>query len=199
MWRTSPLLIVVTGLPCSGKSMLAAELRERSGWPLLAKDAFKETLFATLGIRDRDWSRRLSQASYALMFRMADELLGRGQSLILEGNFRAADHDDTFARLLAQRPVETVQILCSAEPAVLRQRLQERASRGQRHPGHRDQETLAELEAEAAAGPFRPLALQGPCLQWDSSHPDAQSLAALLAGVTRDPAFQRASTSSTSV
>ena len=152
-----PALIVVTGLPCTGKSTLAARLRERTGWPLLAKDDFKERLFATLGVHDREWSRSLSKASYELMFHLADELLGSQQPVIMEGNFRAVEHNATFTRLLAQRAVQTVQVFCSAKADVLQARMQARASTATRHPGHKDQGSLAELQAEAAAGTFVPL------------------------------------------
>src|SRR5882757_1320731 len=54
---TQITVVLVSGLPGSGKSMLAECLRQRLSWPLLAKDNLKEILFDTLGVRDRDWSR----------------------------------------------------------------------------------------------------------------------------------------------
>ncbi len=183
MSAKSAAVIVVTGLPCTGKSTLASELRKRTGWPLLAKDLLKETLFATLGIRDRDWSRRLSVASYALMFSMADELLASGHALIMEGNFRVADHSGSFTQMLARRSVPSVQIFCSATPAVLMTRLAHRATRNLRHPGHADQEVEAEIRTEIQSGSFLPLPLSGPLFEWDSSQPDAAQLSTLLGKV----------------
>ena len=184
MSANRPALIVVTGLPCTGKSALAAQLCARTGWPLLAKDDFKERLFATLGSGDRASSKLLSRASYALMFNTADELLGRGQAVIMEGNFRAAEHNDNFAILQSQHSVQSLQIFCRAKLEVMLERLRTRAGAKARHPGHRDLENLAELEAEAVAGTFGPLMIKGHCLHWDSSQPDAESLATLLARAT---------------
>lgn len=184
MSLNSAALVVVTGLPCTGKSTLAVELRQHTGWPVLAKDVLKETLFATLGMRDRAWSKQLSMASYALMFAVAEELLASGQALVMEGNFRAVDHGDSFTRLLARQPVGIVQVFCNASTDVVKQRLRDRAQASLRHPGHLDKESHAELEAELESGSFRPLALDGPVIEWDSSQPDARRLAGLLDFVT---------------
>jgi predicted kinase len=59
------MLIVVTGLPGSGKATLSAELAARLDLPLIAKDRYKEILFDTLGVRDRSWSRQIGQAAIA--------------------------------------------------------------------------------------------------------------------------------------
>jgi hypothetical protein len=81
-------LIVISGPPASGKSALAACLQARHRWPLLAKDTIKECLFDSLGVGDRTWSRRLSDASFELMFRLAAAALGVTPVLMIEGNFR---------------------------------------------------------------------------------------------------------------
>lgn len=174
MQSASPALIVVTGLPCAGKSTLAARLRAASGWPLLAKDDFKETLFATLGWRDREWSRRLSIASYALLLRCAQELLAVRQSVIVEGNFRAEELGERFD-LLAEGAMSVVQILCSAAPAQLVARWDERMHRATRHPGHLDAENAAAMKVELQR-PCSPLPLNGVLLEWDSTTPDENGL-----------------------
>lgn len=197
-----PALIVVTGLPCSGKSMLAEQLRAASGWPLLAKDEFKETLFATLGWRDREWSRQLSAASYALMFQIAGEVLAAGQSVIIEGNFRAEQVGERLQALLQRSSVDRiVQILCTATPTVLLERWEERVRSDSRHPGHADAHNT-EMTAELRR-PFAPLPLQGPLLEWDSSTPDEAGLQrmvtqALAATGSSRVTSQRPSLSSTS-
>jgi hypothetical protein len=62
------MLVVVTGLPGSGKSTLSHELAARLALPLIAKDRYKEILFDVLGIGDRSWSRQLGLAAIALQY-----------------------------------------------------------------------------------------------------------------------------------
>lgn len=49
----SPQVILVNGLPATGKTTLARRIATDLRLPLLAKDAIKETLFDTLGWSDR--------------------------------------------------------------------------------------------------------------------------------------------------
>ena len=96
-------------------------------------------------------SRALSDSSFAVMFSMARELLALGHSLILEGNFRAREHE---APLLAAFPPigpTIVQVLCSAHEEERRSRLLQRARDPTRHPGHRD---ARQLEPVAACDSF---------------------------------------------
>jgi gluconate kinase len=62
------MLILLTGLPGSGKTTLAGKLADGLDLPLIAKDHFKEILFDTMGIGDRAWSRRIGQAAIALQY-----------------------------------------------------------------------------------------------------------------------------------
>jgi cytidylate kinase len=62
------MLILLTGLPGSGKTTLAGKLASGLNLPLIAKDHFKEILFDTMGIGDRAWSRKIGQAAIALQY-----------------------------------------------------------------------------------------------------------------------------------
>ena len=179
-----PTVLVIGGLPCSGKSALAEELKRRLGWPLLAKDTIKEAMFNELGWKDREWSRRLSRASYAVMFACAKQFLDARASLVVEGNFRAAQHGVELALLLEHAPARCVQILCKAGFDVLMQRFVARAETGQRHPGHVDLKSLEEIGKELREGVFA-LPLSGQLLEFDTTTITDDARAAFAAHVAR--------------
>ncbi len=84
-----PCLVLVNGLPCSGKTTLARQIAKELNLPLFEKDSIKERLFDTLGWSDLEWSRKLSRASKQVLFYIIAEELKAGRSLIVECNFIA--------------------------------------------------------------------------------------------------------------
>ncbi|MDB6103239.1 MAG: ATP-binding protein [Gammaproteobacteria bacterium] len=142
-------LIIITGLPGTGKTTLARDLSKRHALPLLCKDTIKEPLLDVLGSGAP--SRALSNISFAVMFSMAQELLALGGSLILEGNFRHREHEGPLLAALPPIRPTIVQVLCSANENERRSRLLQRASDPARHAGHRD---AGQLEPAAACDSF---------------------------------------------
>lgn len=158
-------VVVVSGLPCSGKSTLAEHLRLTTGWQLLAKDAFKESLFASHGIGGREWSRKLSVEAYELLFSQALNSVRSSSSCIIEGNFRAGRFEGRFAELAADGGT-LLQAHCFARADVLIRRFHERMP--MRHIGHVDAESAAEIESEMRSDPQRPLLIDAPLVECDS-------------------------------
>jgi predicted kinase len=151
-------LLLITGLPGTGKTTLARRLALRFGAPFVGKDVIKEPLLNILGAGNAAHSRLLSDASFAVLFAIARELLATNTDLILEGNFRPGEHEDALAVLSGAR---LAQVLCrSDEPA----RLARLAARRQaRHAGHRDADTA--VVTQRASDAF--LALRGERLAFD--------------------------------
>jgi predicted kinase len=157
----APLLVVVTGMPASGKTTVAQALSRRLLLPLIAKDEIKEHLYDALGSGDKLWSERLGGAAYALMFAVARSILATGTGMIVEANFFRGQEGD-FALLPAHRPV---QVHCDAPLAVLIDRFRDRA----RHPGHHDEQMVNELATRFESGAHAPLDLPGNLVRVDTT------------------------------
>lgn len=160
----APLLVVVTGMPASGKSTVAELLADRLSLPLVAKDEIKELLYETVGTGDVAFSGRLGGAAYALVFSTAASILRAGRPVIVEANFFCGSAEHGLAALPRHR---AVQIHCAAPLDMLVERYRGRA----RHPGHNDGVKVDELAARLASGAHDPLDLDGELIQLDTSSP----------------------------
>jgi predicted kinase len=138
-------VLLVSGMPGVGKTHLAQRLAARYGLPIVAKDLIKESLFDSLGQGDPRWSQQLSKASFTVMFAVAARILDARGSVLLEGNFRVGEHEPALKQLLHGRQSQLIQVLCRLPENVRRARLEQRAARNERHPGHLDQLFLRRL------------------------------------------------------
>jgi predicted kinase len=161
-------LVVITGPPGSGKSSLARALGARLQVPVYAKDSIKEALFDRLGEGDREWSRRLSDAAYAVLFRLAGETLEAGGSAIVEGNFRP-EHAAGVNALATRPELRVVQLVLYASARVLVERIRTRVADPNRHRGHADLGLLDELRDDLARGVAQPLSIDGVRIPVDTS------------------------------
>jgi predicted kinase len=164
-----PLLIIISGLPCTGKTTLAKKIASRFKLPLVTKDGIKELLFDTLGWKDRAWSKQLSSASYSLLFYFMQAQLAAARSLIVEANFHPDVHTDKFLALKGICEFEAIQIQCVADGEVLYERYRQRGDSGRRHPGHVDSETYEEFKPILLQGRLKPIPVGGEYLEVDTT------------------------------
>ena len=143
-----PVLVLVNGPPCAGKSHLTEVLAASTSLPIMTKDMIKETVYDTAGWADRDWSRRLGTAASALLWVFAHSLLSQGQDCLIEANFRASLAANELSRLASNLDFTSAQLFVTAVPAALAERFRTRVRLQTRHPGHLD----AELQHEYSEG-----------------------------------------------
>ena len=180
---SGPLVILVNGLPATGKTTLAQRLATDLRLPLLAKDAIKETLFDTLGWSDRAWSRRLGAATIALLYTLLEEQLRAGRPCVVECNF-VPDRDTRRWRDLAQTyPFTPFQILCVSDGPTLYARYCDRARSDERHPGHVETLNLEEHRELLLGGRIEPLDICGVLYELDTTDFAAIDYAGLHAAI----------------
>lgn len=152
MTTTPPLLLIISGHPCTGKTTLGRRLAADLHLPFLHKDGIKERLFDTLGTKDREWSRTLGQATYSLLFYMVEVQLTAGKSVIVESNFAPQQGTQEFRALQARHTFSTFQLQCLASGPVLLERFKCRSASNERHSGHQDHLNYDEMESRFMAG-----------------------------------------------
>lgn len=162
-------LIIISGPPCSGKTTLGQRIAKEFRLPLITKDDIKESLFDTLGSKDRKWSKKLGLASYKILYYLADSLLKAGRPFILESNFKAELETEKFLDLKNKYDFFPFQIQCKTNGEILFERFKQRAESGDRHPGHVDHLNYEELKEVLLKGAHDPLEIGGKVIDIDTT------------------------------
>jgi cytidylate kinase len=174
-----PLLIIVGGPPASGKSSTAEWLAQEFTLPLLSRDFFKEAMMDTLGAPDPETTHQYGIAAYAILNILQQKFVEVGVGAVLESNFLRGLSEKDLAPILPKS--RSVAIYCEATVEESLRRFEERATSGDRHPGHHDDdpEKLEELERDLRSGSYDPLDLGIPYLvvdTTDDSKPDRATI-----------------------
>ena len=117
-----PVLIVVSGLPGTGKSFFSKRLAERVPLLILESDALRKTLFS-LPSHSAGESSQLFRAVHLLI----EELLKEGISLLLDATNLSERFREHLYSIADRTNARLVMVLVEAPPEVVRQRLEDRA------------------------------------------------------------------------
>ena len=158
-------LVMVNGVPASGKTAVSRALSDATGWPILSLDTVKTPFLHELAPVDRLMNRRLGRASYAAIFDLI-AAAPRGASFIVDAWF-GFQPDETFDDHLARARVTRLhELWCAVPPDVAGARYAARVA--DRPAGHPGLDYVPELIALAERA--RPMA-RGPVLTLDTTAP----------------------------
>ncbi len=138
-----PPLVVLSGLPGSGKSHFARELVRRYPLARLESDRLRKALFKKPHYTPLE-SRRLFNACYELL----DRLLARGVPALLDATNLKEVHRRPLYRIAEKHGARLLLVQLKASPEVIHRRLEERATGAnpwdQSEAGHNVYERLQE-------------------------------------------------------
>jgi uncharacterized protein len=148
-------LVLVGGLPGTGKSALADAVAGRLGFTVLSSDRVRKELAGLpaeasarapfgMGIYSAEWTER----TYTELLRRAATLLGHGESVVIDASLSCAKHRAAAAATAVDTTADLVQLRCTATPELAAQRMSTRAS------AISDADPQIAQQMAAAAGPW---------------------------------------------
>lgn len=158
-------VILVNGIPASGKSSLAVELSAKTGWLQLSLDGIKNPFLQRIEGVDRAFNRQLGQASYQVIWSIVADA-PQGMTFIVDAWF-GFQPKEVLAHYLTQAGVtQVLEVWCQVTPETAGARYEARL--GERLPGHLGAEYIPELKVLASKA--QPMEL-GPVYYSDQESP----------------------------
>jgi aminoglycoside phosphotransferase family enzyme/predicted kinase len=128
-----PCLVLVGGLPGVGKSTLARDLAERAGFTVIRSDLVRKDLARRAGLSGGAespaaglYSPECTERTYSECLRRAEAILFEGRRVLVDATFRRDARRRRFLEAADRWGVPGRLLLCRAEPAIVRTRLERR-------------------------------------------------------------------------
>jgi uncharacterized protein len=125
--RPVPTLIIMHGPSGSGKSWLSERLAPLLGAVCIRSDVERKRLAGAVPKEDI-YGPAMSRRTYAHLLECAESCLSGGMNTIVDATFLKREDRRLFRDLAARQGVAFVVLACQADPAILAERVQERAA-----------------------------------------------------------------------
>ncbi len=146
-------LVVVGGLPGTGKSTLAAALGERCGWAVLRSDVVRKEIAGGSSVSpDVLYTDEMTAATYDELLRRARRLLEMGETVVLDASWTSGSWRAQARQLAVDTVADAVELRCDVDRDVAAERLEARAAWGS-DPSDATPEVAAAMAAAADAWP----------------------------------------------
>jgi len=149
-------LVLVGGLPGTGKSTLAGRLADRVGAVLLSSDRLRKDLAgmapdtpAAAPYGQGIYEPKRTEQTYAELLARAEKLLERGETVVLDASWIQATHRELAHAVAARTHSTLVPLRCEASPEVAAARLRRRT----RAVSDADERIAAAMAARAEPWP----------------------------------------------
>jgi len=127
-------LLFVCGYPTTGKTTLASELSKELGIACFHKDTVKEVLFDILKCNTIKKSKQAGQLSMKIIYKLAEEQLSYGVSLIIDSPLYFKEDYKLFSKWEKKYNLAVYKVICMIDQNSRKERYFKRMQKA--HPYH---------------------------------------------------------------
>lgn len=130
------ILIVIAGMPATGKTTYGNQISEELGIPIFSKDKLKAVIYDSIN-QDKlkyEQKRKIGVTSYSVLYAVCEEMMKIGMAFIIESNFTSSSSVQIH-ELMEKYQYKCIVVKFDADMKILHERFLKREKMIERHPG----------------------------------------------------------------